>query len=428
MSQGRAIALWVGAVSAGKTFASLIAFLIAIRSVPAGERIVIMGRTLKTIEGNVIDLLKDRKRFGILSRSVIHTPGASFAIILGRRVELIGAPNERSVGAIQGGTIALAYVDEATLMPRPVWDMLVTRMRVPGAQILATTNPESTNHWLRKEYMLKAEAWDMVVFHLTMRDNPSLERAYVLRMVRGAVGVFFQRFILGLWTNAAGAIYEAWDPDRHVVPWAELPPIQDVIAVGIDHGTSNATSCILLGITDETDARGRPAPRLALIDEWRHDTNKADPETGIMPPRLTNVEQSALIRKWLASPDRIPEQNQGWGMRVRPGMVFVDPAAADFREQLGRDRLPNVPAENAVKPGIADLSSLMALGRLIVSDRCTGFLEEVTEYVWDPKATKEGEDEPLKVADHSMDAARYAVRSSRAVWTVAFRRAYGLAA
>src|SRR5688572_14044247 len=83
------VALWVGAVSAGKTFSSLIAFLIAVRSVPVGERIIIVGRTLNTIEGNVIDLLQDRKRFGVLADEVVHTKGARTAIILGRVVELI---------------------------------------------------------------------------------------------------------------------------------------------------------------------------------------------------------------------------------------------------------------------------------------------------------------------------------------------------
>lgn len=411
------VALWVGAVSAGKTFASLIAFLIAVLRVPSGERIIIVGRTLRTIEGNVIELLQDAKRFGILSKHVEHTRGASTATILGRTVELIGAPTKLAEGNIRGGTIALAYVDEVTLLPFEFWAMLMTRLRVEGARCLATTNPASKNHWLRRDYMLNAEAWDLVVFHFTMRDNPSLSPAYVRRMVLAFTGMFYQRFILGLWTNAAGAIYDLWDPDRFVVAFEDMPPIARILGVGIDYGASHATSAIMLGVTDEYDAEGRWTPRLVLMDEWRY---KADPENGV--PSMAPSLMAGAIRMWLRQ-DHTPGTEL-----VRPQAIYADPSAKGFREELQRAKVPTIAADNDVLAGIADVSSLLAQDRLIVSDRCVGFLEEVTEYVWDAKKTDEGEDVPVKIRDDSMDAARYVIRSTRAQWANIFRQAYGLAA
>ena len=416
-SERHTVALWVGAVSAGKTFASLIAFLIAILRVPPGERIIIVGRTLRTIEGNVIELLQDRKRFGILADQVEHTRGAGTATILGRVVELIGAPTVLAEGNIRGGTIALAYVDEATLIPREFWAMLMTRLRVLGARCLATTNPASKNHWLRKEYILAAASWGMVVFHFTMRDNPSLSAAYVLRMIRANTGMFYQRFILGLWTNAAGAIYDMWDPDRYVIAWADMPKIARVLAVGIDYGASHATSAIMLGVTDEYDGHGRWTPRLILMDEWRY---KTDHEAGT--PSMAPSEMAKAIKTWLRE-DHTPGTEL-----VRPQFVYCDPSARGFREELNREKVRTIAAENDVLPGIADIASLLAQDRLLVTDRCTGFLEEITEYVWDAKKTDEGEDEPLKENDDSVDAARYAIRSTRQVWQTIFRQAYRLAA
>jgi PBSX family phage terminase large subunit len=427
LSRRYTIALWVGAVSAGKTFASLVAFLIAVVLAPKGETIVIIGQTLQSIERNVLSQLMNFKLFGPLALLTVHTRNSGTAIILGRTVELIGAANVLAENRIRGGTFGLVYVDEATILPNEqFFNMLVTRLRVKGARLLATTNPASKNHWLRKSYILNAAAHDLVTFYFTMDDNPSLEPSYVARMKAAFVGVFYKRFILGLWTNAEGAVYEAWDEKRHVIAWENLPKLARVLAVGIDHGTTNATSAILLGITAEEDEKGRWRPRLVLIDEWRYDSREKNPDTGLEKPRMTNVEQSAHVKAWLRAPDRIPAENPAHGARIP--FVFVDPAAADFREQLARDGVPNSPADNAVAQGIGEISSLLGLGRLLVTDRCRGFLDEVTEYAWDPKAQEEGEDEPIKLNDHSLDAARYAIRSTSNIWQAMFRQAYGLAA
>jgi PBSX family phage terminase large subunit len=419
------VALWVGAVSAGKTFASLIAFLLAVRMVPPGERIIIVGRTLRTIEGNIIELLQDRKRFGILADEVVHTKGASTAIILGRLVELIGAPTKLAEGNIRGGTIALAYVDEVTLIPQEFWAMLMTRLRIVGARCIATTNPGSRNHWLRKEYILQAATWDMVVFHFTMRDNPSLDLGYVLRMVRSFAGVFYDRFILGLWTNAAGAIYDMFDPAHHVIPFADMPTIARVLGVGVDYGASHATAVIMLGLTDEYDGAGRWCPRLIAMDEWRHKVGTTVDAAGELQGATAQMAPSDMakhIRMWLRkehTPDR---------QLVRAQYIWADPSAKGFREELKREGVRTIAADNDVLAGISDVMSLLAQGRLIITDRCVGLLEEITEYVWNEKKTDEGLDEPVKLNDDSLDALRYVIRSSRGVWIQAFRQAYSLAA
>src|SRR5690606_26299117 len=114
----------------------------------------------------------------------------------------------------------------------------------------------------------------------------------------------------------------------------------DVLGIGIDHGTSNASSAIMIGITDEHDEKGRYRPRLILLSEWRYDSKKRDPDTDLERPRMTNAEQSKAIRAWMRQ-EHIPENNPGHGLKPRPGFVFIDPAAADMREQMKRDRVAN---------------------------------------------------------------------------------------
>lgn len=403
-SELRKIALWVGAVSGGKTIASLFALLIAIRRSRGSGLIVIVGKTLQTIERNIIEPLQSRELFGPLAEHVLHTRGSNIAMILGREVHLVGANDTRSEEKIRGATIEIAYVDEATLLPLGFWEMLLTRLRVEGARLLATTNPGSFNHWLRQQYILDADAKNMIVFHFTMDDNPSLDAQYMVDMKASFAGVFFDRFILGLWTNAEGAIFDMWDPAKHQIAWADLPPMQRLLAVGIDYGTTNPTAALLLGLSDERDEWGNPTSKLYLIDEWRY-------ESIAEKQKLTDHELSVRLRAWLAEPHLPPGQP-----KLTPSHIILDPSAASFRVQLQQDGVISTQADNEVLYGIRTVSSLLSASALLVTERCTGWLKEVTEYIWDAKASEHGEDKPLKANDHSQDAARYAVVTTESIW------------
>jgi PBSX family phage terminase large subunit len=389
------VALWEGSVSAGKTVASLWAFLFALRQAPTNGLVVVIGKTLQTIYQNLFTLLQSDEIFGALAAQVKYTPGATSARILGREVMVLGANDAKSEGKIRGATVALAYVDEATLLPEGFWPMLLTRLRVPGARLLATTNPGPRNHWLRKDYILRADQIGMQVFSFTMADNPSLDPAYVADMERSFTGVFYERYILGRWTNAEGAIYDMWDPAKHVTPWATLPSMSRLFACGVDYGTTNATAALRFGLGDDG--------RLYLTDEWRHDSRAGQ-------ARWTDGQLSKGLREWLATPPT-PHgpQDVEW--------IVVDPSAASFKLQLFNDGQSNVMAgNNSVVDGIRTVASLLAAERLAVSDRCPGFIDEAPGYAWDPKATEAGKDAPIKERDHSMDAGRYAVHSTAVLW------------
>jgi PBSX family phage terminase large subunit len=432
MAFRRKHAVWVGAVGAGKTVSSLMSFLMAISDVPPGGLIVIIGNTIQSIERNVIAPLQDPALYGDISKQVAHTNGSNRAIIMGRQVELIGASNALAVGRIRGSSIALAYVDEITLLREDFWDMLLTRLRIHDAEgntisrLLATTNPASKNHWLRTRFLLNQDGTDTIGFHLTMDDNPTItteDRALYESMY---AGLFYQRMIEGRWTNAQGAVYDMWDPDTMSIPWSQLPPMADIIAVGVDHGHTHPTSAMMLGVTAEYDG-WQPKPRLIMLDEWRY-----EPDDAKGYPRLTAQEQSVRLRGWL-------KQHHTPGTELlRPRMVYVDPAAEGFRLQLTRDRVTHALASNNVLRGISDVGSLLKSGRLLVARPdspgdnegrgCNGWMQEVTEYAWDTKATERGDDAVVKDKDDSADAFRYAVHSSRGVWEPLLRRTYGMAA
>jgi phage terminase large subunit len=73
-------------------------------------------------------------------------------------------------------------------------------------------------------------------------------------------------------------------------------------------------------------------------------------------------------------------------------------------------------ARKDVAYGIGVISSLLVQGQLLVSDRCQGVIDEITDYVWDVKATERGEDAPVKRDDDSLDAMRYALITTESQW------------
>lgn len=407
------LALWFGAVSSGKTVISLFAFLLAVRVAPRTGIIVIVGRTLQTVYQNVFVLFQNTTIFGTVISSQIHyTPGASSARILGREVMVIGASNKESVGRIQGSTVALAYVDEAALLPEVFWNMLVSRLRVDGARLLATMNPASRNHWIRKNWILPGAEKNLVSFHFTMKDNPNLPAEYIADMERSFSGVFYDRMIKGEWTNAEGAVYPMWDPARHVIRFDQMPRLRDVMGIGMDYGTTNTTAALMLGVTDETktDQHGRTVPhsRLVLMDEWRYNPK----DHGDL--RLTDAALSKRFRAWL------PQDHTPYPLTIAPRFLMLDPAAASMHMQMQQDLrgtgLSPWPAVNDVLPGIKTIANLLDNDQLIVTDRCEGWNTEVTEYRWSAKATEEGVDEVVKEDDHSLDGGRYIAHSTTNYW------------
>jgi hypothetical protein len=419
----KTVNLWEGSIRAGKTFVSFMAWCGFLIEWDGNGQHVIVGRTRDTVFRNVFQPIESEPSMAWLRPFVSYSQGAATARIFGVTVSILGANDASSAASIQGMTVASAYGDEVALWPETFFRQMRGRMSPPGARFYGTTNPDNPNHWLKGEI----DAWkrglrpDWRVFHQTMDDNPALDEPYKAGLRREYSGLWFRRFILGLWVSAEGAIYDLWDPDRFVVPHAELPPLDRYLGVGMDFGTTNATSAILLAVTAERDAAGRPAPRLAAVDEYRWDPK----EHG--GTRLAPVAQSERFRAWLERDHSLLDlerESQGRPKEPIP-YVYLDPAAADFSEQLRADRLSSRPADNTVDRGIADVANLLTTNRFVVSKRCYGLEKEFPAYAWDPKQTEKGLDVPLKSADHSLDALRYVVRSSKQRWAPEFRNAYG---
>lgn len=390
------INVWHGAIRSGKTFASIIAFLIAIVTAPSSGLIIISGRTLDTIGRNVMEPLTDDGVIGRMIRQHVKwTAGATTAVILGRTVHLLGANDRQAEGKIRGATVCLAYIDEATLLPADFFKQMLGRMSVKGARLFATTNPDNPAHWLRKEYLQREGELNLRQWQFGLDDNFSLDPDYVRDLKSEYTGLWYRRFILGNWVQSEGAVYEMWDEDTMVVD--VLPMVTKWIAVGVDYGTTNPFAALTLGLGADK--------RLYLAREWRW-------ESKLKKRQLTDVEYSKQLRQFIATHPVPGSKLTG----IRPDWWVLDPSAASFRVQLYEDGITARLADNEVKSGINTFGSLLATDRLKVHRSCKGFIDEIPGYSWDEKASGKGQDTPIKADDHSLDGSRYAVFTTRPVW------------
>lgn len=400
--------LWEGSIRSGKTYASILKWFAFVATAPQQGELVMAGKSRDSLYRNVIAPVMSNPEFHFLRAFIRYRAGAPIAYIFGRRVHVLGANDSKAEGKIRGMTVVGAYIDELTMIPIEFFKQMLGRMSVQGAQMFATTNPDSPSHWLKVEYLDKLGTLpDWRRFHFTLDDNPALSAEYVASIKREYTGLWYKRFILGLWVAAEGAIFNMWDPDVHVHPWESMPDMRAILGVGIDYGTTNATAGLMLGISRELVDRHYQS-RLWLIDEFRYDSRA---EGGLTLP---DVELSRRFRNWLHDTPHVPEGNLG--AAHKPRFIVLDPSAASFRAQLHRDGVTTAPGNNRVGHGIQLLASLLSEGKLVVTDRCQGFISEAPGYAWDPKAAENGDDAPVKVADHSLDGGRYIVATTEDYW------------
>ena len=337
---------------------------------------MIIGVNRETIQRNV--LLELYKFLGFPPPS----SKTNEAKLYGRQIYFVGAHDEGSVRRIQGATLAAAYTDEATCIPAPFWRMLLSRLSVSGAQLFATCNPEGPAHWLKKEFIDREGELDLIHWDFTLDDNPSLDPKYKESLKLEYQGMWYKRYILGEWAVAHGLVYDGWDHDNIYENPMEPP---NYYVVGLDYGTTNATAGVLLAVSPKR------WPQLRVESEFYYDSAK-------MGRSKADDELAQDIKAWI-----------GWR---NISAMYVDPAAASFKIALRNEGFPVLDANNDVIPGIRTVSKFISNKSLVVQKGCKTLIEHIQSYAWDPKAADRGEDKPIKINDHVLDALRYGCYSA----------------
>ena len=367
----RRINILQGSVRSGKTWISLVLWTLWIMQMPRNANYLMCAKTLDALKRNCLDILLQivgKKYFS-------YSLSKKEATLMGRRIYLEGANDARAEEKIRGMTLVGVYCDEITLLPQEFFSMLLSRMSAEGAKLLGTTNPDSPEHWFKKNYIDRADELDLYCEKFLIDDNCFLSHDFVENLKREYTGVFYERFICGEWINAEGLVYPNFSEEKHIIK-GSIKETGDFY-ISIDYGTLNPCSMGLWQI----DREKMQAIRLR---EFYYDGRKEQRQ-------MTDEEYYQQLEILAGN------------LPIR--QVVIDPSAASFIACIKRKgRFAVKKADNKVLDGIRLVFSYIAQDKLLFHESCKGCLREFRSYVWDEDAQS---DAVLKVNDHAMDDVRY---------------------
>ncbi len=237
-----------GSVRSGKTWISLILWAVWVATRPKNYLNMMCAKSLQTLKRNCLLPLQEL----VGEKNFTFSLSKKEGVLFGRKIMLEGANDQRSEGKIRGSTLGGAYCDELTLFPEDFFTMLLSRLSEPGAKLIATTNPDVPTHWLLKEYLKNEKLTDdlfRMFFHID--DNTTLPADYVESLKKEYTGVYYDRFILGKWVVANGAIYKVFSDQPTAFYAADIPHF-DYINIGLDFGGNGSQHALCAsGITHD---------------------------------------------------------------------------------------------------------------------------------------------------------------------------------
>lgn len=374
-----------GSVRSSKTINCTVRWLDYIMSGPKGD-LAMVGKTMATLQRNVLNDLFDI--IGDGNYKWINRQQGELRIFH-RRVHCFGANNEDAESKIRGATLAGALCDEVSLYPKNVFNQLMARLSVKGAQCFCNTNPDSPFHWFYTDYIKNDEIEDKQIWQFFMEDNLSLSEEYITSLKQMYTGVWYSRMIMGEWCIAEGRIYDMFDADKHFVnagleiqKWNINPACIEWI-VGCDYATSSVMTWSLFAINPFTHKKVK-------VCEYYYDAVKQEQQK-------TDEEFADEFVKWLN--------------KLVPKVIYCDPSAASWKLTLSRRGYNVQNAVNDVINGIREVARELQSGDFLIDESCVNTKKEYSTYSWDPKEQQRGKDKPIKVNDHTCDADRYVIHT-----------------
>ncbi|KRK48177.1 hypothetical protein FC96_GL001914 [Secundilactobacillus kimchicus JCM 15530] len=368
-----------GSIRAGKTMTMSMSYIEWSMTNYDGQQFGIAGKTIGSLRRNVIRPLKtmlEGRGFKVIDRRADNM----LEIKRGSKTNfyfLFGGKDESSQDLVQGITLAGFFFDEVALMPESFVNQATGRVSVDGGKLWFNCNPAGPYHWFKLEWLDQLEKHKALHIHFMMDDNPALAESVKDRFKRSYSGVFYMRYIEGLWVLSDGIIYDNFDEQKMVVDAPDYSNITQYY-VSCDYGAQNPTVFLLWGFSDGV---------WYLLREYYYDARH-----DVSGVQKTDQQYADDLGNFL-------------GPIIAP--IIVDPAAQNFIIELESRGYQVYQAYNNVLDGIRLTQSLMSNGQIKFTRNLPNLFKEFASYVWDDKAAQRGEDKPTKDHDHTMDAMRY---------------------
>lgn len=355
-----------GAVRSGKTSIMMWAFVDWAMREFNGQRFGICGKTVDSASKNIvipfISMSLAKERYALRWRRADKVLEVRCGALT-NYFEVFGGKDESSFALIQGRTLAGVLLDEVALMPRSFVEQALTRCSVDGAKMWFSCNPESPQHWFYLEWIKRHEERNALHLHFEMTDNPGLSEKTLERYQNTFEGVFYDRYVRGLWVLAEGLVYNFGEENI-----TDEIPAAGRYYISVDYGTLNPFSAGLWCVTREGATR---------IAEYYHSGRDSNHQ-------MTDEEYYVKLR----------ELAEGYNVEY----VIVDPSAASFITTIFRHgEFHVVKAKNDVMDGIRRTAVFLKNGKLKIHRSCKDAIREFGLYRWDEDSEV---DQVIKADDH----------------------------
>lgn len=393
-----------GAIRSGKTVSMSLSYVMWAMERHDGKNFIMAGKTISSFKRNVLQNLK----LMLTSRGykwTYHISGDLPNMLEVTRKGktnyffIFGGKDEGSQDLVQGITAAGAFFDEVALMPESFVNQATGRCSVEGRKFWFNCNPAGPMHWFKLNWIDKRRKKKLLYLHFTMDDNLSLSEDIKARYRSMYAGVFYLRYIKGLWKAAEGLIYTMFTDDNLYTDDQRPVGLKSTAlrSIAVDYGTTNP--CVFLDIWDDGQT-------LWVDREYRWDS-RSDEARRNESPQKTDAQYADAMAMFMGN--RPADQCE----------VIVDPSAASFIAELRARGFYVKPADNDVLDGIRIVSALLAKRNIRINRCCKGLISELQSYVWDEKAAERGEEKPIKQQDHGPDAIRYYCKTKLPKWRIA---------
>lgn len=366
-----------GAIRSGKTLCMSLSYVLWAMESFNQQNFGMAGKTIGSFRRNVLFWLK----LMLKSRGYQVVDHRSDNLIVVSKGDtqnffyIFGGKDERSQDLIQGITLAGMFFDEVALMPESFVNQATGRCSVTGSKFWFNCNPDNPRHWFKVNWIDKCEEKHIIYLHFTMDDNLSLSEKIKERYRSMYVGVFFKRYILGLWCVAEGLVYSMFDEEKHVTDERMSGALEYIVS--IDYGTVNPFSAGLWAFD------GKHSQREAELYYNSREVGK----------RVDDEAYYKMLKELIG--DR------------KVSCIIIDPSAASFIEVIKKYGEYTVrKADNDVLDGIRVVTTMLNKGLLKIYKDCTSCINEFGLYCWDEEKNN---DTVIKENDHAMDDTRYYV-------------------
>ena len=327
---------------------------------------ILAGADLGAIQRNVLNELTNK--YDIEFKFDKHNR----FILFGVQVCCFGHSKINDLGRIRGMTSFGAYINEGTMANEEVFNEIKARCSGEGARILIDTNPDQPEHWLKVNFIDKADGKVIQEFHYELDDNTFLSERYRNNVKASTPsGMFYDRDIKGLWVSAEGIVYKDFRKDTHYIKQSDLKNVKFAkYFAGVDWGYEHYGSIVVIGKDDKNN--------LYLLEEYS--------------------KQHEEIDYWVDIGNKVKSK---YGNIV----FYCDTARPEHIARFKKEKLRAKNANKSRLSGIEVVAKGFKTNTLkVVEDNVDLFKKEIFMYAWDRKSG-----EPIKLWDDVLDALRYAI-------------------